>query len=236
MLGSLELFWQLPLTMVAVWNYDGHLQLANPLCRETLGWPHDALESIPYWELIHPDEQQSTMTAVEKLMNSAGSRFGDEVRMLCRDGLYRWVRWNTCAVPDRQLLCSVGVDISDTRAGSSGDRVQVGTWDWQLRTATITLSGDLFGLPEGSRVNYQTFLQTVHIGDRAMLDRSLHGSVTSGQVISENVRIVAPGGRMFLVHLAGRLASRPGDPERMLGIIRRGIDVSPTAQSGTGGT
>jgi PAS domain S-box-containing protein len=235
MLASLELFWRLPLTMVAVWNYDGYLQLANPVCREMLGWPHDALESVPYWELIHPDEQQVAVTAVEGLMDQAGSRFGDEVRVLCRDGRYRWTRWHTCAAPASRLLCSVGLDVSDIRPDDGCDRIQVGTWDWQLRTSTITLSGDLFGLPDDSSVRYQTFLQNVYFPDRELLDQSLHRSMTSGQVLNEDVRVVAPDSRVVPVHVAGRLASRPGDPEqRMSGIVRQSIGVTDHAQQAQG--
>lgn len=230
MLASLELFWRLPLTMVAVWNYAGYLQLANPVCREVLGWPHDALEAVPYWELIHPDEQQIAVAAVEELTNRSGNRFGDELRVLCRDGRYRWTRWHTCAAAEHHLVCGVGLDISDTRPDGHGEQVQVGTWDWDLRTATITLSGDLFGLPEGSRVPYQMFLQNVHVADRAMLDRSLHRSVTTGLVLSEDVRTVAPDGRELSMRLVGRLAGKPGAPERMYGIVRQCIDVSDRAQ------
>jgi hypothetical protein len=35
--------------------------------------------------------------------------------LLCRDGSYRWTRWDTFADPDTELLYRVGVDLSEQK-------------------------------------------------------------------------------------------------------------------------
>src|SRR3712207_1134983 len=66
-----------------------------------------------------------------------------DLRMLRRNGCYEWVRWNTAVDPHRRLFYSVGVAHGPC---DSGERVDVGTWEWRPSTQTVTCSRELVAL------------------------------------------------------------------------------------------
>ncbi|HEY2763309.1 MAG TPA: hypothetical protein VGJ13_04760 [Pseudonocardiaceae bacterium] len=85
----------------------------------------------------------------------------------------------------------------------------------------VTLSGDLFGLPERYPVPGGTFLAQVHVADRLSMDRGVRWSLASGLPLVEDVRMTQHDGRLRRIHLAGRVTKRPdGAPARMSGIAR----------------
>ena len=110
--------------------------------------------SVSYWEFIHPDDQHAMVESGQQLIaGTDGSRYGYEVRMLGRDGRYRWTRWNARTIPAEQLLYAIGVDISDTRPREE-EQVRAGAWEWQLRADEMRWSAellDLLGLPDRGR-------------------------------------------------------------------------------------
>lgn len=217
--------WKLLVALLCIWDYDAYVQAANPAYRVVFGWSDEALMAVPFWEFVHPDEQHAAVKSGQQLMDGVGSVYGYEVRLLRSDGAYRWTCWNTCAFPRDHLLLGIGIDVTGSREHTA-DRVQVGTWDWRFRTDTVTLSGDLFGLPERSPVPGEKFLAQVHVKDRLSLNRGIRWSLASGQPLAEDVRLTQHDGSLRRIRLAGRVTKSPeGDPARMLGIARAGLPV-----------
>lgn len=220
---DLERFWELSLAMMGVRDYDGYVTLANPACTEVLGWSQDELRSVPYWEFVHPDDQHAVVESGDDLLlKEGGSSFGCEVRMLCRDGGYRWIRWNIRSIHREQLLYAIGVAV--THSGHVEERVRVGTWNWHIPSGAIAWSeelADMFGLPIGHAIGYGTFLDCVHAADRSMVDRHMRWSAASGEPYAVDCRIVQPDGSIRWVHSAGRVSmSEHHDPTGICGITR----------------
>ena len=157
-------------TMTGVWDFDGYAVSINPAYQVALGWSVEELSSVPYWELLHPDDQDRSVEARQRmLLSGPGHVFGHEVRMLRRDGTYRRIRWDLRSDLQEQLIYLVGVDISDHEPMVTGKRVLVGSWDWHIPTDTVTLSGGMFEIyqiPAGPAEHLRTALQRLSVGDR----------------------------------------------------------------------
>jgi PAS domain S-box-containing protein len=168
--------------MRGVGSYDGYFTLVNAAYQELLGWSAEELMSVPYWEFIHPDDQDPLVESSQQLIDgTTSSRFGYEVRMLGRDGRYRWIRWNTKTIPQEQLLYAIGIDISDARP--EDERIGVGSWEWRIATDEFHWSRemlDLLAITDEPPVRYETFLQWVHDEDRQRVDRDLRLTRTYG--------------------------------------------------------
>ena len=229
---DLARFWDLSLAMMGVGSFEGYFTLVNPAYQEVLGWSAEELMLVPYWEFIHPDDQDTLVESGQQLIDGTiSSRFGYEVRMLGRDGRYRWTRWNTKAIPQEQLLYVIGVDISDAR--TEDEQVRVGSWEWRLPINEFHWSSemrDLLAITEGSTVPYEAFLQRVHSVDRQRVDHDLRAIPTSGEPYIDDFRIQRPDGAIRWLHAAGRaIPSVEGTTESVRGIA---IDVTQRPSSG----
>jgi PAS domain S-box-containing protein len=230
---DLARFWDLSLAMRGVGSYDGYFTLVNAAYQELLGWSAEELMSVPYWEFIHPDDQDPLVESSQLIDGTTSSRFGYEVRMLGRDGRYRWTRWNTKTIPQEQLLYAIGIDISDARP--EDERIGVGSWEWRIATDEFHWSRemlDLLAITDEPPVRYETFLQWVHDEDRQRVDRDLRLTRTYGEPYDDDFRIQRPDGSIRWLHTAGRTIPRAdGQPKRVRGIA---TDVTERASPGRG--
>jgi PAS domain S-box-containing protein len=198
-------FWELSLVLLGVGDYDGNYQHVNRAYQDVLGWSGAELMSVPWWEFLHPDERDDLADAAQQLMTHGQARFGDTVRMLCRDGRYKWIRWNTAIDPHRQLFYSTGIDLSDTR--HCADRAEVGTWEWHPASNTLTCSPELVDLacmPAKRSIGCQDLLERVHPEDRGRVELRAQDSRITGERFTEDFRVIRPDHTARWLHAAGR--------------------------------
>jgi PAS domain S-box-containing protein len=221
------------LVMRVVRDFDGYVVSVNPAYQTVLGWSIEELSSVPYWELLHPDDQDHTVeNSQQMLLSGPGSLIGLEVRMLSRDGSYRLVHWNARSVPQQERVYSVGVDITDSEPIETGKRVLVGSWDWHIPTNTATWSDGMFeiyGLAPRPPCSREAAVAHIHVDDQAAVTRAIHRSLTSEEPYVADHRIVHPSGDIRWLHSAGRvIIGNNGDLERMRGITQ---DVTARPES-----
>ena len=96
--------WQLSPDIMGVANAEGFFESTNPAWAAVLGWSSEEVARTPIFDLIHPDDLESTRSALTALIH------GDlvlhfENRYRRKDGGYRWLSW--VAVPeDGKFYCS----------------------------------------------------------------------------------------------------------------------------------
>ena len=93
----LQRLWQAAPSMMGAGSFEGYLLVTNPAFGRHLGWSPDEIRSVPYWEFVHPKDRIDTAEAHRCLLADGGLT-GHEVRLLCRDGSYRWTRWDGVTV------------------------------------------------------------------------------------------------------------------------------------------
>jgi PAS domain S-box-containing protein len=230
-IDDLARFWELSVILLGVGDYDGNLRHLNRAYQEALGWSAAELTSVPWWEFLHPDERDDLADLARQLMDHGQVRLGDTVRMLCRDGRYKWVRWNNGIDPERQLFYAAGIDISDTR--DCQDRVTVGTWEWQPATGTLTYSpelADLVDLPAQCTTTTGSFLERIHPDDRARVTLRARDSRTTGEPFTQDFRVLRADHSVRWLHAAGSADRNPHRPVHRL----RGIAIDVTARKNQG--
>lgn len=100
------------LDLLCVASLDGYFIRINPMFSSTLGFTEEEILSTPAIDFIHPDDQEPTQAALNKL--SQGSDLVQfENRYRCRDGSYRWLEWNIPAPTDEYpYLYAIGRNIT----------------------------------------------------------------------------------------------------------------------------
>src|SRR5262249_19238449 len=92
----------------------GYWTRVNPAVEAVLGYSEREALSRPVMELVHPDDreraEQETRAVVE-----GGTAHGVELRMLCKDGSYKWIDWTATPIPEDRMMYGVGRDVTERR-------------------------------------------------------------------------------------------------------------------------
>lgn len=107
-------FFELSIDLLCQLDFNGYFRRLNPAWERTLGFTIEELTSRPFIELVHPDDRERTL-AQNRDVRDGGRALGFENRYRCRDGSYRWLRWNAAPDASWSVIYSVARDITAQR-------------------------------------------------------------------------------------------------------------------------
>jgi PAS domain S-box-containing protein len=96
-------------------GFDGYFRRVNPMFSKTFGFTEEEFLSAPIMTFVHPDDRESTQTAIEEVAH--GSDVVEfENRTLCKDGSYRWTAWSAPAsLEGEDYLYATGRDFTERK-------------------------------------------------------------------------------------------------------------------------
>lgn len=109
-----ERFFALSLDMLCIADFNGYFKRLNPAWETTLGYSQAALVSKPYLDFVHPDDRAATLAQARQLTRGIPT-IGFENRYRCKDGSYRWLRWNATPFPEQRLVYGIARDITEQK-------------------------------------------------------------------------------------------------------------------------
>lgn len=109
---DIDLLFNASMDMLCTAKFDGHLKRINPAWTTTLGWSAGELTSRRWLDFVHPDDQEITLQAGERLRKGE-PLLSFENRYRCRDGSFRWLSWNCISIPERPEIVAVARDVTD---------------------------------------------------------------------------------------------------------------------------
>jgi PAS domain S-box-containing protein len=107
-------FFENSIDMLCFLGFNGHFKRLNPAWERTLGFTREELMSRPFIEFVHPDDRERTLKQNAEV-RGGGQALAFENRYLCKDGSYRWFRWNAASDSPRQVIYSVARDITASK-------------------------------------------------------------------------------------------------------------------------
>ena len=108
---SLARLFGLALDLLCVAGTDGYFRRVNPAFQRTLGWPDEQLLSVPFLDLVHPEDVDATLRAMATLAGREAV-VDFENRYRCADGTYRWLAWRSAPSEDGQLIYACARDVT----------------------------------------------------------------------------------------------------------------------------
>ncbi|MBD3241402.1 MAG: PAS domain S-box protein, partial [Chitinivibrionales bacterium] len=198
------------------WEYwrgsDSRFVYMTPSCERVTGYSRDEFMADPglYTRIMHPDDRERMTTHLcEDLEHQKHERL--EFRITRRDGQVRWMDHVCQPVLDEQGRIigrrAANRDITERkrtdeallRSREDLSRAQevahLGSWRLDVRRNELTWSDEnhrIFGIPQGTPLSYETFLDTVHPDDRALVDASWQAGLR-GEPYDIEHRIVVNG-------------------------------------------
>jgi len=107
-------FFELSIDLLCQLDFNGYFRRLNPAWERTLGFTIAELRSRPFIEFVHPDDRERTL-AQNSDVRAGGRALGFENRYLCKDGSFRWFRWNAAPDASWSVIYSVARDITAQR-------------------------------------------------------------------------------------------------------------------------
>jgi PAS domain S-box-containing protein len=101
----------LSLDLLGTFSFDGRFEAVNPAWRRTLGWSPGALLGRSFFDLLHPDDHQSTRAKLALLIEGSDA-VGFRTRYRAHDGSYRWLEWNARASATEKLIYANARDVT----------------------------------------------------------------------------------------------------------------------------
>lgn len=107
-------FFALSIDLLCLLNFNGYFKRLNPAWERTFGFTSDELMARPFIEFVHPDDRERTLKQ-NAAVRAGGQALSFENRYVCKDGSYRWLRWNAAPDSAGSVIYSVARDITTSK-------------------------------------------------------------------------------------------------------------------------
>lgn len=111
---TLDRFFSISSDLMAVAGNDGFLKKVSTSLVKTLGHSEETLLTTPFFEFIHPEDQDSTRKCIEAL-NLGLRQVGFENRYKAKDGSFRTLSWSAAADTELGVRFASARDITTER-------------------------------------------------------------------------------------------------------------------------
>lgn len=105
-----------PLCLIFIAGFDGYFKRVNTGYERLLGWTEQELISRPFTDFVHPDDLAGLGAALQEVMAGPAEVINQEIRVLCKDGSFKWLMGSYRPVPEEGVMYGVAVDVTDKRS------------------------------------------------------------------------------------------------------------------------
>src|SRR3954465_11224119 len=97
----------LSVDLICIASIDGYFTRVNRAWTDSLGYDKAELLTLPWLELVHPDDRAATaQEAAGVFQGQKTLSFHNRVR--AKDGSYRWILWTAAADAGRKFFYATG--------------------------------------------------------------------------------------------------------------------------------
>jgi PAS domain S-box-containing protein len=113
MRAELDKFFELSIDCLCISGDDGYFKLVSPAITDILGWTREEFLATPYVELVHPEDREATLQAVERQLRAGEKVMRFENRYRHRDGSWRVLSWRS--VPQGRVMYGTARDVTEVK-------------------------------------------------------------------------------------------------------------------------
>src|SRR5687768_5788173 len=110
-----ERFFEVSIDLLCCLDFNGHFKKLSVSWERSLGFTRQELMSRPFIDFVHPDDRARTLEQ-NASVRKGGRALGFENRYLCKDGTFRWLRWNAAPILVGREIYGVARDVTEAKA------------------------------------------------------------------------------------------------------------------------
>jgi two-component system cell cycle sensor histidine kinase/response regulator CckA len=107
-------FFNLSSDLLYIADLNGRFTVLNAGWEKTLGFSTAELLSRPYLDFVHPNDRPSTLSEVARLVRRPTTVTFTN-RYCCKDGSYKWLRWECSSELDHSQIYGVVRDVTEVK-------------------------------------------------------------------------------------------------------------------------
>ena len=111
---ELQLFFNNSLDIMILVGFDNRIKLVSPSFERILGWKKEEVISKCFQDYLHPDDIEGSLVDA-KAHESGSNAFTFKNRYRCKNGLFRWISWNSHPLTEKQIVVGIGRDITERK-------------------------------------------------------------------------------------------------------------------------
>jgi PAS domain S-box-containing protein len=221
--------------LVATCGFDGYFKQLNGAWEPTLGWSHADLLPTPFIEIIHPDDRAPIADEMPRLARE-GTPIQFRIRLMTKDGDWRWTEWSVMPEADAGLFYASGRDITERVQGDlalererqqladAQEIASIGSFEIDPVTGERHWSAQQFrnhGFdPEGPMPSTEGVRRRIHPDDRGEFDAQLGELSGEGGESTFEYRVVTPTGETRTIEAQARSVVDANGSRRLMGVSR----------------
>jgi PAS domain S-box-containing protein len=117
----IEKFFEQPMNLHIIAGFDGLINRVNMGWQIILGYSKNEVEGTIFFDLVHPEDQASTIEEMKKLGKGESTSYFEN-RYRHKNGNYRLLAWSAIASLKEQLVYAVASDITEAKRAKEGLR------------------------------------------------------------------------------------------------------------------
>jgi diguanylate cyclase (GGDEF)-like protein/PAS domain S-box-containing protein len=212
--------------MVVELDLQGQLKLLNPAAERVLGYSQEELAGRNWFEVVAPRDRYPQIWAAFEQLLDKGNVAQFENPVLTKSGQERYISWRNSQVYENGRLVgtvSFGIDItehrdlekrladSEARLNAAQRVAQIGSWEHDHGSGTVTASAETFRIYElgaaDGQVPHEALLNVVHPDDRERVRVAYGFSVTYRRPYDSTHRLLLADGTIKYVHERGEFVT-----------------------------
>ncbi len=123
-------------------RFDGEFVPLNAAWENTLGYTRAALQSQPWFALVHAEDRDKMLADISKLKTGERDTVTFDTRVRCKDAAYKHLSWNVTRAPSDEPFCYV-VARDVTRQRRLASKVKESETRFQQLAAAHTQESEL---------------------------------------------------------------------------------------------
>ncbi|MFZ6051219.1 PAS domain S-box protein [Halocola ammonii] len=205
---------------------DGYFKRVNPAFSELLGYSQEEITSIPFVDLIHPEDRESTNVEYADTIKGERRAIGFENRYRTKDGDYKWISWNSSDLfKEEGYAFAYGRDVTEKKEledllENATELASLGFWEVDVINDSIYWSPmvcKLHEVPEGYQPNLDEAIQFYRVESQEIVKKYIEDSISSGKDFSFELPIVTAKGNDQWIKCIGKAESRYGKVIKIFG-------------------
>ncbi|MEO9181370.1 MAG: PAS domain S-box protein [Acidimicrobiales bacterium] len=239
---SFEQFFANSSDLMSVADARGNFIQVNAAFRNILGWNTQELIGQSYTTLIHPDDIVQVAAAFEPVDGVIPSDVEMELRELCRDGSYRWMKWTIKRYGDLHYAVGHDITLRKETMNALASSIEKSRAIFDAAVDSIIVINEKLIVVEASPSNEGFFsfskestegmyaLDFVHPDDHADVIAAINNGFENNEVITVRYRGLHTNGQWVAIESRGRaIRDARGSPTGAV-IISRDITKVVQAQ------
>ena len=170
--------------VIAIIGADGFVKYQSPNIEKWFGWQPKDLIGTDAWLTVHPDDLQRIQKEFFTLLEKEKSSTTVMYKYKCKDGSYKLVELTAKNLTDDSNINGVLLNFHDITERKLSEEKQlknqyylskaqeigfIGTWELDIQKNILIWTDEnykIFGVPLGTEVTYELFLNCIHPDDR----------------------------------------------------------------------